>query len=628
MNQFIPAAGYDPVERPVATASSSTEDVPLGNKRPHSPSNSTVERLEKRRANAPASTFIEKSTLENGTTTAREYPDRAPPRRPATRQGFEIAIICALPTEADAVEGLFDRHWDDDGPSYGKAAGDPNAYSTGSLGRHNVALAHMPGMGKANAAAATADRDAIARQEGVIGFEMEGAGVWDSFPCVVIKGACDYADSHKTKRFQRYAAATAAACMKAFLDHWVPTLPEYLDVLEQPTGPWFLVPYTENKNFIGRETILEKLRQKASESRSQSRIALFGLGGIGKTQIALAYTYRFQETSPDVSVFWVHASNAERFRQAFVSIAQKCKIPGYNDPKADTLLLVKTWLEKRDYGRWLMVIDNADDMELFINGNLEQYIPECAHGSILVTTRNKQAGLSLTKGDPPVEVGKMDSAESDELLRVRLGKHDLPAGELAKLSYRLEHIPLALVQAAAFIGANTITVSEYIRLLEKSDQNLVDLLSEEFETVGRDPESRRAVAETWILSFEQIQQQDPFASELLSLMSFFDRQSIPLQFLSNYSEKQDNRALGGALQLTKALGVLKAFSLIVEDKDHEFDIHRLVQLVTRKWLIKRSMMQRFAEQALLVVAQAYPDYQPENRMSYKELYQERSISIR
>ena len=60
-------------------------------------------------------------------------------------------------------------------------------------------------------------RDKIAGTEQVIGFEMEGAGVWDHFPTVVIKGVCDYADSHKNKRWQRYAAATAAACMKAFL---------------------------------------------------------------------------------------------------------------------------------------------------------------------------------------------------------------------------------------------------------------------------------------------------------------------------------------------------------------------------------------------------------------------------
>jgi nucleoside phosphorylase len=324
--------------------------------------------------------------------------DPTRPRRPATRAGFEIAVICALPIEADAVDALFDHHWDDDGPHYDKAAGDPNAYSTGAVSRHNVVLAHMPGMGKASAAAVAAncrasfpniklalivgvcgvvpfrpgssemaetvlgdvivsdgvvqydlgrrmpeefaakdtlldalgrpnteirallaklrglhgrktlqgrmagymdvlrgepelaavypgraqdrlfeatnrhvsdgmsceecgcdgklvqrtrleqgdgqpavhfgliasgdtvmksgeDRDDIARKAGIIGFEMEGAGVWDVFPCVVIKGACDYADSHKTKAWQRYAAATAAACMKAFLGYWVPSMP-------------------------------------------------------------------------------------------------------------------------------------------------------------------------------------------------------------------------------------------------------------------------------------------------------------------------------------------------------------------------------------------------------------------
>jgi nucleoside phosphorylase len=68
------------------------------------------------------------------------------------------------------------------------------------------------------------DRDSIAHLKDILAFEMEGAGVWDTFPCVIIKGACDYADSHKMKVWQRYAAATAAACMKAFLYEWAPFL--------------------------------------------------------------------------------------------------------------------------------------------------------------------------------------------------------------------------------------------------------------------------------------------------------------------------------------------------------------------------------------------------------------------
>jgi len=65
------------------------------------------------------------------------------------------------------------------------------------------------------------DRDNIAARYGVIAFEMEGAGVWENFPgSLVIKGVCDYADSHKSKRWQGYAAATAAAVMKGFLENW------------------------------------------------------------------------------------------------------------------------------------------------------------------------------------------------------------------------------------------------------------------------------------------------------------------------------------------------------------------------------------------------------------------------
>jgi nucleoside phosphorylase len=65
-------------------------------------------------------------------------------------------------------------------------------------------------------------RDEIARREKVLGFEMEGAGVWDNVPCVIIKGVCDYADSHKNKLWQAYAAATGASVAKAFLEYWVP----------------------------------------------------------------------------------------------------------------------------------------------------------------------------------------------------------------------------------------------------------------------------------------------------------------------------------------------------------------------------------------------------------------------
>ena len=258
-----------------------------------------------------------------------------------------------------------------------------------------------------------------------------------------------------------------------------------------------------------------------------------------------------------------------------------------------------------------MVIDNTDDTQILFPSSvgrekgLGQYIPKCAHGSILVTTRNKQAGLKLAKGKPPIEINAMNSNESEQLLRANLGGQGVASSELSALSSRLEHLPLALVQAAAFIEENTMPIHEYLSLLNKSDHDLICLLSEEFETVGRDSETPRAVAETWILSFEQIQQQNAFAGELLSLMSFFDRQSIPTEFLTYYGE-QRYQGERYEIQLQKALGILKAFSFVTTGKDQSIDVHRLVQLVSRKWLVREKKTKRFTELALLAVSHAYP----------------------
>lgn len=199
----------------------------------------------------------------------------------------------------------------------------------------------------------------------------------------------------------------------------------------------------------------------------------------------------------------------------------------------------------------------------------------------------------------------MDDRESKELLEKKLEEDRTDPDDLSALSSRLEHLPLALVQAATFMKEKSVSVRNFLELLDKSDQDLVDLLSEDFETVRTDAKAPRAVAETWILSFEQIQEQNAFSSELISLMSFFDRQAIPSEFLAYYCE-QPGQKERGEMQLQKALGVLKAFSFVTVGKDQSLDVHRLVQVVSRKWLAREERVKRFAGQALLAVSHAYP----------------------
>ncbi|KAL7916973.1 P-loop containing nucleoside triphosphate hydrolase protein [Trichoderma austrokoningii] len=390
----------------------------------------------------------------------------------------------------------------------------------------------------------------------------------------------------------------------------------------------YFVPYTSNPGFAGRSEILKILKEQLGHtqqvsSTSQARAALYGLGGTGKTQIALEYVFQLQKTHPTISVFWIHASSAARFRQAFASIAQGYDIPGYAEPGVDMPLLVKGWLEEKDHGEWLMVIDNADDIQLFFGQpegtatspseaqeekNLARYLPECAHGTILITTRNKQVGVRMTKGQQqPIEVLRMNEEESAQLLRAKLKGISTTITELSALSSQLEHLPLALAQAAAFIQETSITVHEYLQLLSNNKTDVVDLLSRDFETVGRDTEAPQAVARTWMLSFQQIEQQHVLASKLLSFMSMLDRQDISAQLISHYSEQAQSAVPRGEIELIEALGVLKAFSFVTEETSGSFDMHRLVQLVTRKWLANEGTISRFGGEALLTRREIYEE---------------------
>lgn len=198
----------------------------------------------------------------------------------------------------------------------------------------------------------------------------------------------------------------------------------------------------------------------------------------------------------------------------------------------------------------------------------------------------------------------MTANESEHLLRRSLDNGS--SDELQALSSKLGQLPLALVQATYFIQANSLSIADYISLVEESDESFFRLLSEEFETAGREPTAPRTVAQSWIVLFRQIQLQDTLAGELLSMMSFFHHESIPLEVLWKWSLQRHDRGPGSRIDFTKALGRLKAFSLVVEENPGYLSVHRLVHLVTRMWLREEGMAHRLEEALLLVVASVHP----------------------
>ncbi|KAK2049750.1 hypothetical protein LZ31DRAFT_286788 [Colletotrichum somersetense] len=304
---------------------------------------------------------------------------------------------------------------------------------------------------------------------------------------------CDYADGHKCNESWRdFAAAMAASTTRAFLEIYEQAeelmTEAFLENKEQakkptPTRTQHPTPLKENPYFVGRSDILERIKQVFRDRHNEPRqlatgrslrIVLYGPVGIGKTEIALAYVSWLLDVHPKVSLFWVDASTAERFRKAYHSIAKKHNIPGWDDPEADILSLVKTWLEREYRVQRVMVIGGVERTESFFSqpgksiadahqvtqADLRFYIPEYRHGTILFTTRNEQVGLDLAQGGPVLEVGKMSESEAQQLFR-KIVRPETP-GNIAALCVRLEHEPLATDRSAWYIRANKMSIGKYL----------------------------------------------------------------------------------------------------------------------------------------------------------------------
>ena len=260
-----------------------------------------------------------------------------------------------------------------------------------------------------------------------------------------------------------------------------------------------------------------------------------------------------------------------------------------------------------------MVLDNADNLDVFFakpkpsgmdvepTRPLIDYLPESSQGSILVTTRDNRIGKRLGSKGIPIVVGYMNLQEGQELLRSQLDQtDDLNTNDSRALIDTLEYIPLAITQAAAFIEQNNITLTKYLEMLNMDDSDLQDLLQEDSGDLRRDSESQNSVFRTWKLSFDLIGRQKPRAAEILSLMSVLDRQGIPRSLLQT--------DVDGNVDTTTALGTLQAFSLISRQAGaEEYEMHRLIQLATQKWLQIQGTKDEWQERALGKLADIFPN---------------------
>ncbi len=377
-----------------------------------------------------------------------------------------------------------------------------------------------------------------------------------------------------------------------------------LPVVDRPEPIWH-VPYQRNPFFTGREGLLRHLHDMLHRGHTMAltqSLAISGLGGIGKTQVALEYAYQYRANY--ASVFWTSAATREALLTGFMTLAHLLQLPEKDEHDHNRVLTaVKHWLATHQ--EWLLILDNTDDITV-----LHDMLPTERSGHLLLTSR-AQAWGSLAQC---IEVETMGMAEGALFLLHRAkclapdafldqASQELLAGAEA-IVIEMDFLPLALDQAGAYIEEVGCNLATYLELYCTHRQ---DLLRRRGHVPSDHPAS---VATTWSLNFQYIEQTNPAAADLMRLYAFLEPDTIPEELISN-----GGAALGlvfqalttDALRMNEAIEVLRTFSLIQRDAETGMlRIHRLVQAVLRDAIEPEEQCQ-WAERAVRATNTVFPE---------------------
>ncbi|KAF8446560.1 P-loop containing nucleoside triphosphate hydrolase protein [Kalaharituber pfeilii] len=383
----------------------------------------------------------------------------------------------------------------------------------------------------------------------------------------------------------------------------------------------------QNPDFVGREYLLEQLAHEIGEGRAAmdiTQVVLHGMGGMGKTQIALEFVYRHRKDYS--SAFWINAASEQTTKTSFIQIMEQLiehhasllDEPDYKhignllgmagkldsaglfstekpEEEQHVIKAVKKWLTAKQNNKWLLVFDNLDDLESF---DINDYIPSCDFGTIIITSRRRES----IQGRRGLEVYQMQNKEAEKLLltsaRVDLEKlapEERKLEETAAATAIIEnlgYLPLAIAQAGAYISVQQCLFSHYLR---EYKTNFNHLLSRKWK-VGKDD---RSVFATWELSFNAIKNQNPKAAKLLSLCAFLGNNDICEDFLRRGMNLATNDT-----SLTDSIHLLFSYSIAKRTETYDsFNIHPLVHLcILWKLEMEPDEYQKYAIEAFLMVA--------------------------
>ncbi|WYZ43710.1 hypothetical protein EsH8_VII_000146 [Colletotrichum jinshuiense] len=410
--------------------------------------------------------------------------------------------------------------------------------------------------------------------------------------------------------------------------------------------PNVVIPFERNDGIINRPNIFTKLEGLLPPVAEYQSAALWGLGGSGKTQIALEFAYRrFREIS--CAVYWVHADNEATFTQDYETLARRAGLTGKFHGK-ELLGAVREWIEAQPC--WLLIVDNADNLGIFgvqgVAANtqhgqksnedvcLYDYIPRAPFGTVLWTSRDERIVGTLVGAQRGLPVGRMMIEEATALFKASTNQGAIDNEEqdaISELLRQLDHHALAVSQAAAYIRITSMPVAKYLSRLTEGKKRWKILKRSEHDRHRR-REVPNSILETWSISMEQIRQEGGTAYQLLLTLAYVHNQNIPhtlVRAAAQASKEQDLQSVDSKRtssstdsedesdddedEVVTAVARLREFSFLSMHKHQSlgktYEMHKLVQDAARYSLSlksRRSDAARFSKAALRYTLCKFP----------------------
>ncbi len=345
------------------------------------------------------------------------------------------------------------------------------------------------------------------------------------------------------------------------------------------------VPHGDNPRFRGRGDEFRKIEAALGSGRrvALTQATLFGLGGVGKTELAVQYAYRHVRDYRVIA--WVEAEEMETLESDFVSLARFLP-PGRGSLHEATIHSVRAWFEENT--GWLLVFDNVPAPE-----SLTRFMPRSGTGHVIVTSRfSDWAPIAQ-----PMEVDVLHRDASIDFILEATGEADMDGARA--LADELGDLPIALEQACAYMRQTGRSIRSYLALW--TDDKNAHLLDAPHNL------NERTVARTWRISFQQIANESDAAATLMKLFAFMGGEEVPRPLLEDQIERLPNplnervRSLG---DLDSGVSALRRYSLI-KVSSAGFSVHRLVQTVSRSSMTA-SEQQAWARCAVLLLRPHFP----------------------